>query len=134
MSKQTEQELKKEIEELQAKLKRKEIALEEVQKREVRHGDYGMSAFDIETLNLSCSGQWQAAYRHNLENSCRGGDLGRDGAKIYGNIFDKLEKGPILVPLTVEEADYVANSMWAGVVMRSVGEKIKEALKEYRDA
>ena len=50
------------------------------------------------------------------------------------NIFDLLDQGPILVPMSVEEAEHIKSISWVDSLMRGASRKCKAQLQAYRNA
>lgn len=111
----------------------------EPEKVELRHGDYritekdGEPQFAVSVCDYLCNMDSLYAYSTIKADS-------RDDAMTsppYGNIFDKLKDGPILIGLTVKEAkccltensgDYT-QELWDAVAA-----KVKAALDQYKEA
>lgn len=54
--------------------------------------------------------------------------------KWHGNIFDVLDDGPIVVGLTVEEAEHLTSIIKCSVIDDEIDEKVMKTLKRYREA
>ena len=141
MSTETEQDLLTDVDDIDTEIKnlsekrsRKMIALEEIRsKPKLRHGDYG-----VFNNNRKRAPHLHLCYNGDMRPVDGGEAFMEQTSKpecydIHGNIFDLLKQGPILVALTVEEAEYINSCNWIGVNGKSSLAKRKAALAKYKE-
>ena len=110
---------------------RDEAELAEAQKPKLKHGDICL----YQSLGATMPPRiviGENVYREDGKN------MGSASSLCYtpalANIFDIMEKGPILVPMSVEEAEHIKSISWVDSRMRGASRKCKAQLQAYRNA
>ena len=104
--------------------------LAEAQKPKLKHGDICQSLHTPTKFRVVAGGKIYVESGYYIGDS----PINDASYSPLANIFELMEQGPILVPMSVEEAEHIKSISWVDSLMRGASRKCKAQLQAYRNA
>ena len=118
------------IEETHGKIAALRAELAEAQKPKLKHGDICQSLHTPTKFRVVAGGKIYVESGYYIGDS----PINDASYSPLANIFELMEQGPILIPMSVSEAKYMSTAPWLDEYMKALPRKCKAQLQAYRNA